>query len=471
MRLLKFKIPLKEGNLTFEFVNKQLNERYLVTNVSMLSFICFTMKDSKIHLFENNYVVSYNGHFINVWKDNYNLNKYKISTFLYFVKRYKYMAFSRLLKVKNPKYILLCDRPEKAGDNGEALFKYINDNDKELAKNTYFVIAKKGKEYKRLKTIGKVILKNSIKHKYMYLNAKLIASSHACKDFYMPFGIKKLKYYIDLLDYKFVWLQHGIIHNNVAKSINKYNANIDYFVVSGFQEQKEIQKECYFYDPSKVILTGMPRYDYLEADNRNIISLLPTWRRSLSGKIMKSGFHEIKDGFSESDYYKQYVSILSDSKLINLLKEKNFTLQFILHPGMAGYEEYFYKFKSSQINIISASDVDYNKVFKESNLLITDYSSVAFDFSYLKKPLIYFQFDRDLFFSNHYEPGYFDYIKDGFGEVLTNSDLVIKKIEYYFDNSFKVEDEFSNNVDKIFAFNDKENSKRIIELLKNDNIL
>ncbi|MDT9414117.1 CDP-glycerol glycerophosphotransferase family protein [Escherichia coli] len=36
--------------------------------------------------------------------------------------------------------------------------------------------------------------------------------------------------------------------------------------------------------------------------------------------------------------------------------------------------------------------------FKDADLLITDYSSVAFDIAYMKKPIIYFQFDSDTFF-------------------------------------------------------------------------
>lgn len=471
MRLAKFKIPLFENKLTLEFINKATSTRYLIDNTAMLSFIKITMKDEKIKIHKNGLAVSYNGKNINVEKGIKNLRNYKCSTFIHFIKEYRFLAFARLLKTKNQKYILLNDRPEKAGDNAEALFKYINTNEKSLSKNTYFVIAKKDKEYKRLKKIGNVIIQNSLKHKYMFLNAKLIASSHACKDFYIPFEIKNLKYYVDLLDYKFTWLQHGIIHNDVARSINQYNANIDYFVVSGHEEKNEVMKDSYFYEKEKIILTGMPRYDFLESENSNVISLLPTWRRSLSGKIMKSGFHEIKTGFEESDYYKEYSAILSDPKLIDMLERNNFTLQFILHPGMAGYEGYFYKFKHERIMIIPATEVDYNKVFKESNLLITDYSSVAFDFSYLKKPLIYFQFDRDMFFSNHYEPGYFDYIKDGFGEVLATSESVINKIEHYFTSAFKLEDNFLDNINKIFAFNDKDNSKRIIDQLKSSDIL
>ena len=62
----------------------------------------------------------------------------------------------RLFSHEKKKYILINDRPEKAGDNGEALFKYINKNELELAKNTYYVIDKNCEDYHRMKKYGKV---------------------------------------------------------------------------------------------------------------------------------------------------------------------------------------------------------------------------------------------------------------------------------------------------------------------------
>ena len=46
-------------------------------------------------------------------------------------------------------------------------------------------------------------------------------------------------------------------------------------------------------------------------------------------------------------------------------------------------------------------------------------SSVAFDFAYLGKPVIYAQFDKEEFYEKHdYKAGYFNYERDGFGEVV-----------------------------------------------------
>jgi CDP-glycerol glycerophosphotransferase (TagB/SpsB family) len=470
IRLVKFKVPITENIYTINIVNSS-DVKFQISNFSMLSFLKFSLYDKQIKRFHNEHCVSFDSKHITVKKEKYNNFMYIVKTFLHIVRKYKFFAFSRLLNRKNKKYILINDRPEKAGDNGEALFKYIHKNEKELAKNIYFILAKKDKEYKRLKKYGKIVIQNSLKHKYLFINSKLIASSHAAKQFYTPFKMELLKYYADLVSYKFLWLQHGVIHNNVSRSVNKYNANIDYFVVSSFKEKEEIELDRYFYDKKDIILTGLPRFDYLESNPKNIISLVPTWRRTLSGRILSCGFHETKEGFEQSDYYKEYSSLLKNKKLNKLLKKYNFTLNFNIHPGMAGYENHFQKFENERINIISAYNVDYNRIFRESNLLITDYSSVAFDFAYLRKPLMYFQFDREEFYRHQYERGYFDYTKDGFGKVIENVDELVKKLEHYFSTNFKVENEYLEKNDSTFAYKDKCNCQRIIDKLKLENII
>ena len=47
--------------------------------------------------------------------------------------------------------------------------------------------------------------------------------------------------------------------------------------------------------------------------------------------------------------------------------------------------------------VISQGEVDVQHLLKESALLVTDYSSVGFDFSFLHKPVLYYQFDRQRF--------------------------------------------------------------------------
>lgn len=458
----KFKFDLKNQVIRFALFNRKTNNYYPINKLSVDKFTRLVLKHGSIGLRKKGYLVC-------VFAQKIKIRRYTKSTFYYncvsmlkIIKRFKYFAFLRLFNKRNKKYILINDRPEKAGDNGEALFKYINLNRKDLKKVTYFVIDKKSDDYKRLKKIGNVVNIRSLKHKYMFINCKMLYSSHNHKLFYNAFDLEHLKYYSDLFDYKFVWLQHGIIKDDLSNESNGLNTKDDYMVVSTKGEYDEIDQTKYFLGDKKLILTGLARYDYLDNEPKNIVTICPTWRKELTGKILEDGTHEALPNFEKSDYYSNYKELLESDELNALLSKYNYRMNFVLHPGMVNYIEYFKKFENDHIKILNQNDVVYSDIFKESKLLITDYSSVFFDFAYLKKPEIFFQFDSDTFFTKHYKIGYFDYKKDAFGDILMSPSEVVDKIKFYFKNDFKMENKYIERVNNTFAYNDKNNCKRIL---------
>ena len=58
-------------------------------------------------------------------------------------------------------------------------------------------------------------------------------------------------------------------------------------------------------------------------------------------------------------------------------------------------------------------------LFAKTALLVTDYSSVAFEIAYIEKPVIYYQFDAEQFYGGGHLgfAGYFDFARDGFGPI------------------------------------------------------
>ncbi|WP_186305442.1 CDP-glycerol glycerophosphotransferase family protein, partial [Campylobacter coli] len=95
------------------------------------------------------------------------------------------------------------------------------------------------------------------------------------------------------------------------------------------------------------------------------------------------------------------------------------------------------------------------ELFCNSSLMITDYSSVAFEMAYLNKPVIYYQFDHEEFFSSHtYQKGYFNYKKDGFGPVVKDEEKLFKELENLIRNDCKPFGIYKDNIDSTFAFKD-----------------
>ena len=460
----RFEFDLTNKVIKFYLYKGSIDDCILVEQIRADANSSLALRSNSIYMNREGKSILFNGKKFKIFpKEQKEGLLYKLKTIAAIYANKHYLPLMRLWNHKNKKYILINDRPEKAGDNGEALFKYINKYEPQMAKNTYFVIDKNCDDYQRMKKYGKVVNIRSFKHKRLFMNAKYIYSSHNARNFFNAYPLNRVIYYKDMFNYQFVWLQHGITKDDISNDANRLTTKNNYVVAATNGEYNEFMQDKYFLNDGRVILTGFARFDYLENEPKNIIAICPTWRKNLTGKILPDGTHETLADFDKTDYYKNYEELLTNTKLNKLLKDNNYVLQFILHPGVSGYKEYFDKFENDNIKIIPQSEVSYNQVFKESKLLITDYSSVFFDFAYLKKPEIFFQFDNDTFFEKHYKKGYFEYKKDAFGDVLVTPKEVIDKIEYYFKNDFKMEDKYIKRVENTFKFIDKDNCKRIID--------
>ena len=109
-------------------------------------------------------------------------------------------------------------------------------------------------------------------------------------------------------------------------------------------------------------------------------------------------------------------------------------------------------------------EVSYRDIYAKSKLVITDYSSAVFDFAYLRKPVLYTQFDAEEFFSGKHTSsrGYFDYARDGFGEVTYDLDSTVDRIIEYMENDCRLKDVYRERIDNFFAFDDQNNCARVL---------
>ena len=109
---------------------------------------------------------------------------------------------------------LINDRLNKAGDNGEFFYRYINEKRKEEI-DSYFIISENCDDFERLKRIGNVIPFNSEEHLSKFLIADKIVSSICNTWVDNPFG-KDRKYIYDLFLFDYIFLQHGITKDDVS---------------------------------------------------------------------------------------------------------------------------------------------------------------------------------------------------------------------------------------------------------------
>ena len=351
---------------------------------------------------------------------------------------------------KNKKIWLVMDRQDRGDDNAEHLFSYMVDiND---TKNNYFVISKDTQDYSRLSSIWKNILAfYSIKHRILYLFADKVISSQADEIVVNPFWDKNVKWYSGLLTGDKIFLQHGVAKDDMSNWLRKYDKNVKLLVTTADIEAKSFDEYEYHYNEGVVQVLGLPRYDHLsnEYSNKQIL-IMPSWRRSLINA------NDIQ--IQKSEYFLRFNSLINNKRLINLAKSLGYKIIFKPHPNTFEFIELF----DTNDYVIIDNKCKYQELFNNSSLLITDYSSLAFDFAYIKKPLIYYQYGDDYHFDNNF----FIYETMGFGEVIADEDMLIDKIEEYLNNDCKIKDVYLERSNSFYKFNDKNNCKRVYEAIK-----
>lgn len=377
-----------------------------------------------------------------------------------------YTKISRVFKHKEIWFI--SDRVDRADDNGEHFFHYMVNNHPE--KDIYFILSSSSKDYERIKKIGKVLDPKSTKYKLLFNNIDVIASAHAENYIFNPLG-KSGAYIRDQYYFKWVFLQHGIIENDLSPWLNINSKRIDMFITTCTNEYDSIVNGNYKYGKDIVKLTGLSRYDALlkkmkNTNLKNKIMFSLTWRNSLSlGIDKKTGERIYNPEFKNSDYYKFINKVFNDKRLLKTLDEKEYKIRFIPHPNVMPQIKDFNLNKYIEID---TKNINYQKEFCENKLLITDYSSVSFDFAYLKKPVIYYQPDRDEFYEGQvYKKGYFDYDKMGFGPCLTDYNKFVNELIKIIKNDCKIEKKYLKRIEKTFKFYDTNNCERIYnEIIK-----
>ena len=363
-------------------------------------------------------------------------------------------------KIKKRKIWLITEEGKNARDNGYYFYKFIRQ--KHPDDYAFFVIDKNRNHYKKVYKYGNIINYRSFKHWIYYLSADLNISSQ--KDgnpstvlFYVLhvcFGWFKNR----------VFLQHGITMNYCEWLLYK-NTKFKLFLCGAKDEYKYI-KDNFGYPDENVKYTGFARYDslYNFKVNQKQILFMPSWRNWLG---RKTNFLGKKLNFVDTDYFKYWNDLLNDKKLIDYIEKNNIKILFYPHINM---QKYLNNFNSCSKNV-KFLDLDSNiqEVLKTSALLVTDYSSISMDFAYMKKPLIYFQFDENEFRKKQYQEGYFNYHDNGFGKVTSDVETTVSNILKYLKNNHNVEKKYKERMDSFFERHDEKNCERIYSLLKTNN--
>ncbi|WP_338029561.1 CDP-glycerol glycerophosphotransferase family protein [Gracilibacillus alcaliphilus] len=223
---------------------------------------------------------------------------------------------------------------------------------------------------------------------------------------------------------------------------------------------EQIFESAFMYPREKMIKYGYPRNDILKnyteeySDQlkeklhippyKKVILYAPTWRDDEYHKIGQYKFQlQLDLHLLQQELGEEYVIILRMHYLISD------------HIDLTDFSGFAYDYSSYN---------DINDLYIVSDLLITDYSSVFFDFANLRRPILFFTYDIDKY-KDMLRGFYIDMENDLPGPLLYTSEEVLDSIKRIAQIEREFLTKYNEFYDTFCAFDDGRASERAVQQL------
>lgn len=363
---------------------------------------------------------------------------------------------------------LVEEKPEEARDNGYWFYRYLREKHSDL--NVYYVISSDSPDISKILALGNNIIKpHSFKHRCMFWAVDYLVGSQPIGDYFSSF--KPLRCLARKKQTR-AFIRHGIVKDATSHGLDARITGINIITATAVEE-RNMNVIRLGYSENQAVLTGLCRYDNLPIDGLHrksrTILIMPTFRHWImtSSKDRIPTAEEVSK-FEKDQFFTSYSSLMKSERLHSMLERYGYKVVFYPHYCFQPFIGSFLQSVSSD-NVIIASSEDYDvqRLLIDSDVLITDFSSIFFDFAYMKKPEIFYQFDEEHYRAGHYQEGYFKYRRDAFGPVYTKEDEVLDYLEVLLKNNTEMEPQYEERVDTFFAFRDHNNCERVYNAITN----
>ncbi|HJX77038.1 CDP-glycerol glycerophosphotransferase family protein [Glutamicibacter sp.] len=334
----------------------------------------------------------------------------------------------------------------KAQDNALHLFRYLRSQRQDI--EAYYVIDENSPDLRNFASMDNVVFHGSKEHFELATRASRFVGTHHA-DYLYP---TRHQSFAARTRATRVFLQHGVMGTkwmvpNYGK--NSPGFTTDLFMVSSEREKQYIVSD-FLYSPEDVKVTGLSRFDSLLANdiptNKNLLLIIPTWRDWLQNE----------EAFLESAYLQEWKDLLSSPELEQMAAKHSLEVVFSLHPNMQHFREHF---QDTPARLIVQGEVDVQELIKTAAVMVTDYSSVAFDFSFLHKPVHYFQFDRARFLGK--KGSHLDLDAELPGRIAFDSASLLADLAETMDRGKLMEPRYVQRADVFISHRDQNNSERV----------
>lgn len=376
---------------------------------------------------------------------SFRMNRYGLESYLSYIENIKKANINKFIKKTEKKIWVIGEKSYKAQDNGYHFFKYLRINHPDIP--AYYIIEENSKEAKNVLPLGNVIFYKSPEHFDIMLKADYICTTHHPELIYPT----NSSIYTRKIKATKVFLQHGVLGTKNLKNINGNHLkdfNVDLFITSSQREKNIVVRDLNF-DENQVKITGLARFDELFDSNNNVkdqVVIIPTWRDWLTNV----------EQLKKSEYLKRMNNLLYSSKLKELAN-RGTDIIFCLHPNMQPFVDLFDI--PPYVSSVRQGDIDVQRLIKESKLMITDYSSVAFDFSFLKKPVIYYQYDKFDFLGK--EPSHIDIEAELPGIIVNSQEDLENELNRLENKNYRIDQNIEKRMNNFIERRDQQSSYRI----------
>lgn len=236
------------------------------------------------------------------------------------------------------------------------------------------------------------------------------------------------------------------------------DANYWDFLFAPSIEIAEIFSKAFKIDNKKVINTGNPRNEILGNSDTILMNKVKTSLNIPSTKKIILYAPTFRDDEQGKFYLK-----LSKDKIVNALGS-DYLLLVRLHSNI----KHLVNGSFDNENIMNVTEYDdIQELMLISDILITDYSSVFFDFAITEKPMLFYPYDIDKY-KNTLRGFYFDYQSTVPGKVVYDEDSLIEAILKLESKEYK-----ESELNGVKLFNQKFNENKVdsINILKQVGLL
>ncbi len=198
-----------------------------------------------------------------------------------------------------------------------------------------------------------------------------------------------------------------------------------------------------------ILRTGIPRTDfyYDQTEKEAVFNRLTGENKLLWDKKVILYAPTYRD-----NELNEFQLELDLKKLYDELHE-DYVVMLRLHPAIKNIPDYHKIYPEFVLNY-STSDYDINELLVVADILITDYSSISYEFSLLRKPMIFFAYDLDEYTKDR---GLWDRYENMVpGPVVNHTEAIIDLIR---ENNFDMDmiEDYANKWNKYSKGHSSEN--------------